>query len=162
GDNEMSIAELRARVAENARTGTPSAPELFTIQERFSIPAACIVLALIGLALGITNRTDGTLGGFVMGFIVVMVYYILLWSSRAFGARVPPSPAPWIANIAFGIAGPVLIIWRARFADKSIRLSLPSWRRRPPIESAETARTAARPPKRRRAVVLVIRVPYFH
>ena len=51
------------------------------------------MLALIGLALGVSNRKDGKLGGFVLGIGVVFVYYILLYSralARSAG-RIPPS-----------------------------------------------------------------------
>jgi LPS export ABC transporter permease LptG/LPS export ABC transporter permease LptF len=160
GDNEMTIAELRAKIAENARTGSSSALQLFTIQQKFAFPAACIVLALIGLALGVTNRTDGTLGGFVMGFAVVMIYYTLLWSSRAMavGGKLPPTLAPWIPNIVFGAAGIVLVLWRAGFADHPIRFALPSFTR--PQQSPGESRRP-RQPGRRRVVPIVVRMPQF-
>ena len=62
------------------------------IQQKFSLPFACPVLALIGLALGVTNRKDGRLASFVLGFGVIFVYYVLLWSARALalGGRVSP------------------------------------------------------------------------
>ena len=41
------------------------------------------MLALIGLALGVSNRKDGKLASFVLGFGVIFVYYVLLWTSRA-------------------------------------------------------------------------------
>src|SRR4249919_1444043 len=70
-------------IVNSSRTDALPVLELFTIQQKFAFPAACVVLALIGLALGVTNRTDGTLGAFVIGIGVVMIYYTLLWSSRA-------------------------------------------------------------------------------
>ena len=115
GDNEMTIAELKASIAAAERTGASSNSQLFTIQQKFAIPGACLVLALIGLGLGLTNRKDGRLAGFVMGFAVIMVYYFLLWTSRAMalGGRIPPSFAPWIANIVFAVLGVALLFWRA-------------------------------------------------
>src|SRR5438067_1018785 len=67
GDNEKTIAELRATIADNTAHGFPSYSQLFTIQQKFAIPAACLVLAMIGLALGATNRKEGKLAGFVLG-----------------------------------------------------------------------------------------------
>jgi LPS export ABC transporter permease LptG/LPS export ABC transporter permease LptF len=161
GDNEMTIAELRARIEENAKIGNPSILQRFTIQQKFAFPAACVVLALIGLALGVTNRTDGTLGAFVIGIVVVMIYYSLLWGSRALavGGRLHPSIAPWIANIVFGFAGTVLVLWRARFADRPLRISLPDWRwgRRPREAGAAPTRAGSR-----RVVTIVVRMPQFY
>jgi LPS export ABC transporter permease LptG/LPS export ABC transporter permease LptF len=160
GDNEMTIAELRAKIAENTKTGAPSNTQLFTIQQKFAFPVACVVLGLIGVALGVTNRKDGTLGGFVMGFVVIMGYYYLLWPSRAmaFSGKIQPSFAAWIANIVFGAAGIVLVLWRAGIAEHTIRIPLPSFRRR----SAKTEPATGLPTgRRRRAVVLVVRIPRF-
>ena len=43
GDNEKTIAELRATVADNAANNRPSNTQLYTIQQKFSLPAACLV-----------------------------------------------------------------------------------------------------------------------
>ena len=156
GDNEMTIAELRAKIAEAAKTRSPAYGSYFTIQQKFSIPAACLVLALIGLGLGLTNRKEGKLAGFVLGFAVIMIYYFLLWTSRALalGGRISPSFAPWIANIVLGGAGLALVWWRAGSADQPLRISLPSFGRR---SSSAGEASAPRAPAR---VVLVPRVPH--
>ena len=67
GDNEKTITELRATIAENEKINAPTGSQQFTIQQKFSIPTACLVLALIGIALGVSNRKDGKLAGFVVG-----------------------------------------------------------------------------------------------
>ena len=74
------------------------------IQQKFSLPLACPVLALIGLALGASNRKDGKLASFVLGFGVIFVYYVLLYRARAsaIGGRAQPELAPWIPNIVLG------------------------------------------------------------
>ncbi len=88
GDNEMTIAELREQIAENAKTRRdPAHSQRFMIQQKFSMPAACLVLALIGLALGASNRKDGKLASFVLGFGVIFVYYVLLYSLARGGHR---------------------------------------------------------------------------
>ena len=76
-----------------------------------------------------------------------MIYYTLLWTSRALavGGRLSPSLAPWIANIVFGAAGIVLVLWRAGFADRPIRIPLPSFRRRPQPAPGESAIQSSQP-----------------
>ena len=162
GDNEMSIPELHARIAENTKAGLPSPREYFTIQQKFAIPVACIVLSLIGLALGVNNRKEGKLATIALGLGVIFVYYILLYSSRAaaFAGRLPPGLAPWVANVLLGALGIGLVIWRAGAADQPIRIPIPSswpWRRRSANDQASgKPRMAAR-----RRLVLRMRLPHL-
>jgi LPS export ABC transporter permease LptF/LPS export ABC transporter permease LptG len=141
GDNEMTIAELRQKIAEGEKSGGFTASQRFTIQQKFAIPAACLVLSLIGLALGVNNRKEGKLATVAVGVGVIFVYYILLYSSRAaaLAERFSPVLAPWVANALLGVVGIALLIWRSRAADQPIRIPIPTswpWRRR----------TAASPP----------------
>jgi LPS export ABC transporter permease LptF/LPS export ABC transporter permease LptG len=164
GDNEKTIAELRETAAENRLNGRPFNSQLYTIQQKFSLPAACVVLALIGLGLGASNRKDGKLASFALGTGVVFVYYVLLYTSRAaaFANRISPVVAPWLVNVVLGGAAVALVLWRAGSADQPIRLTLPAfWRRRdsdaagasPSGGSAVAAAAPARRP------VVVVRIP---
>jgi lipopolysaccharide export system permease protein len=83
GDNEMTIAELRKEIATRRGQKLPYASQLFTIQQKFSIPVSCLVLAAIGLALGASSRKDGTLASFALGSGVIFIYYVLLYMARA-------------------------------------------------------------------------------
>jgi LPS export ABC transporter permease LptG/LPS export ABC transporter permease LptF len=163
GDNEMTIAELRQKVAELKAAGAPTGAQYFTIQQKLSIPAACFVLGLIGVALGASNRKDGKLAGFVVGIGVIFVYYVLLWTSRA-GAitgTLWPQLAPWIANIVLGIVGVLLLLWRARSADQPIRISLPTFRKSTDAERAANG-AAGTTTGRGNRVVLVVRIPHIN
>jgi LPS export ABC transporter permease LptG/LPS export ABC transporter permease LptF len=128
GDREMSIAELRARADEIRAQGQFPHNQLFEIHKKFSIPAACLVFGLIGLALGATNRRDGKLASFVIGVAIVFVYYILLWLGQALtkGQMLAPWLAAWLPNIVLGVAGILLFKWRARVADRAMRIPLPA------------------------------------
>ena len=61
------------------------------IHAKFSIPTACLVFALIALALGLRVSRDGKLGGFVVGIGVIFAYYIVMFlaESMAKGHRIP-------------------------------------------------------------------------
>ena len=161
GDNEKTIAELRRTVAENAAQHIPSNSQLYTIQQKFSLPVACLVLALIGVALGASNSKDGKLASFALGTGVVFVYYIILYSARAgaFAGRLPASFAPWLVNLVLGAAGVALVVWRAGSADQPIRFSIPRfWRGRDRDPSAPGAPAAA---SRGRRVVIVVKIPHL-
>jgi LPS export ABC transporter permease LptF/LPS export ABC transporter permease LptG len=160
GDNEKTIAELRQTIAENSARNASSQSQLYTIQQKFSLPVACLVLALIGVALGASNSKDGKLASFALGTGVVFVYYIILYSARAgaFAGRLPASFAPWLVNVILGAAGVALIIWRAGSADQPIRFSIPRfWRGAGGNAAAATGAAAGRG----RRVVIVLKIPHI-
>src|SRR5688572_13728898 len=132
GDREMSIAELGARAEEIRAQGQFPHNQLFEIHKKFSIPAACLVFGLIGLALGATNRRDGKLASFVVGVAIVFVYYILLWMGQSLtkGRMLAPWLAAWLPNIVLGIAGIFFFKWRGRVADRPMRMPLPAFLRK--------------------------------
>ena len=139
GAREMSIAQLRVRAAELEREGINPDSELFEIQKKFSIPVACLVFGLIGLALGVSNRRGGRLASFVIGIGIIFAYYVLLWLGQSLvrGYVVSPWFAAWMPNIALGGLGALLFVWRDRAGDRPMRLSgLPSIRtfRIPPLK----------------------------
>jgi len=160
GDNEKTIAELRATAAEARAHNQPANMQIYTIQQKFALPIACLVLALIGVALGASNAKEGKLAGFALGSGVVFLYYILLYSPRAAAqaGRIPPALAPWLANLVLGVAGIGLVIWRAGSADQPIRLTIPRfWRRRDAEEATADGVTRGRGSR----VVIVLKIPHI-
>ena len=127
GAREMSIGELRARAAELEGQNIYPHTELFELQKKFSIPVACLVFGLIGLGLGASNRRDGKLASFVVGIVVIFIYYVLLWLGQSLvrGHLVPPWVAAWLPNIILGALGGLLFLWRDRASDAPIRIPLP-------------------------------------
>ncbi len=97
GDNEMTIPELRARAAELKKQGLSPHGPLMALHRKFSLPVACLVFALIGLALGLQQARGGKLAAFVPGIAVIFAYYILEYQGRqmAKGQLVPPWLAVW-------------------------------------------------------------------
>jgi lipopolysaccharide export LptBFGC system permease protein LptF len=162
GVPEMTFAELNASIAQAAARGERAAHERFMRSYKFALPATCFILALIGLALGATNRKDGTSASFAVGLGVILVYYVLLYGARSFanGGRINPTWAPWIPNLLMAAAGGLLLAWRARSADQPLRFSIPAfWRRRSPVPSEAGASPEA---GQRSGVVVVVRVPHLN
>jgi LPS export ABC transporter permease LptG/LPS export ABC transporter permease LptF len=80
---------------------------------RFALPAACLVLAMVGIPLGLSARKGGKSTGFVLTILLVFVYYFfsLTGVSMARQGRMPPWEGVWMANIFFFLCGLVLL-WR--------------------------------------------------
>lgn len=167
GAPEMTIAELKSEIAAAATRNDPAYGARFMLQQKFSLPLTCPILALIALALGVSNRKDGKLASFVIGMGVIFIYYVLLWGARAaaMGGRFSPELAPWLPNIVMGALAILMFIWRSRFADRPLRLSLPAfWRRRnaEPAADDASAGLSAAPRGRAQRVVVVVRIPHIN
>ena len=148
GFNEMRIAELRAQAAELEARGLPAHNPIMAVHQKFSLPVACLVLAIIGLALGVTTRKDGKLASFALGIGVIFAYYVLMFGAQtlAKSALVSPHWANWICNIVLGGFGVLLLVWRARFGEHRLLPALPRLGGRPgPPASADPASPAAPP-----------------
>ena len=139
GIQEMTIADLKKRIAENEKTLDPSTGRAFSthnewmaIHQKFSIPVACLVFGLIGLALGATHRRGGMMGSFVLGIIVVFAYYVPLYIGPALVKAnvMPPWLGKWLPNVVLGALGIVMFIWRDRVADQPFSIPIPGWARR--------------------------------
>ena len=185
GLTEKTIAELRADMVTKL-SGHPALsphPEIIQIEQKFSVPFACFVFAVIGLALGLTVARDGKMGGFVIGIAVIFAYYVVMYlaeaktqghyraieSANGLGSTsfATAHLARWWPNIVLGVFGVAALVWRDRFASRQLPRSIPLvlprlasvWtslrRERGP---APASASAAGPPRRPR-VVVVVRVP---
>ena len=80
---------------------------------RFALPFACLVLAMVGIPLGLSARKGGKSTGFVLTILLVVVYYFfsLLGVQMARQGRISPWFGSWMGNIFFFVCGLVLL-WR--------------------------------------------------
>lgn len=83
------------------------------LNNRFSYPAACLVLMLVGVPLGVVSRRGGKSSGFVFTLLLVIVYYVLSYTGIALARqdKIPVFFAVWLANIVFATAG-VFLLWQ--------------------------------------------------
>jgi LPS export ABC transporter permease LptG len=185
---EFTIGQLREQIAERRRINAEAPPEaapisphneIIYLHQKLSIPMACLVFAIIGLAVGLTVARDGKMAGFAIGILIVFGYYIVMYLAEGAvkgvyttreavaGPMYFAHAARWIPNLVLGAFGVAALIWRARFAERGIPIRIPAaipalssrWKR---ASSMDTQAPAAGPPARapsRRNVVVVIRLP---
>ncbi len=80
--------------------------------ERFSVPAACIVFALVGPVFSIIFARGGGFFGVLLSIIMVLVYYNAFVISTEILSKldaVPSWVAAWLPNILFALVGAVAI-----------------------------------------------------
>jgi LPS export ABC transporter permease LptG len=100
---------------------------LIEFHSRFALPTACLVLAMVGIPLGLSSKKSGKSGGFVLTIALVFVYYFvsLIGVSLAKQGRVSPAFGAWLANLVF-FAAALFLLWQAErrpFALSAIRLA---------------------------------------
>jgi LPS export ABC transporter permease LptF/LPS export ABC transporter permease LptG len=164
GEREMSLEDLALRVEELKRLGQSPHNPIMEMHKKFSVPVACFVFALLGVALGASHRKDGKLAAFVLGIGVIFTYYVIMFTAESLtkGFWLPAWMAMWVPDVILGAAGLFLLRRRARSADQPIRVSLPAWLRRPTAGDAAPATNSAAGASRRPArPALVVRIPHF-
>lgn len=117
---ELTTSELLRRARDNPDE-LRSRWYWIEFHRRLALPTACIVLALIGIPLGLSAKKGGKATGFVLTILLVFVYYFisLFGVALARQGKVPPGPGVWLANVLFFVAALVLL-WRADHASFEI------------------------------------------
>jgi LPS export ABC transporter permease LptG/LPS export ABC transporter permease LptF len=112
-----SLAELKFDdLLNRARTADPVTRrwDLIEYHRRLSLPTACIVLALVGIPLGLSSKKGGKSSGFVITILLVFLYYSisLIGVSFARQGRIPPAAGVWLADFVFFVGG-VFLLWQS-------------------------------------------------
>jgi lipopolysaccharide export system permease protein len=98
-------------------------------QRRFALPTACLVLALVGIPLGLSSKKGGKSTGFVLTILLVFLYYSvsLLGVSLARQGRISTTVGGWLADIVFFLAG-AFLLWRAEHRPFELGTMRGMWR----------------------------------
>ncbi|HET7349215.1 MAG TPA: LPS export ABC transporter permease LptF [Acidobacteriaceae bacterium] len=121
-------------------------------QKRLAYPAACLVLMLVGVPLGIASRRGGKSGGFVLTIGLVFLYYFLSSTGTALARqnKIPAWAGVWEANILFALCGVVLLRQMSTGGGMLTALtSAANWIRLRTSKPAESASTLAFPTRHR-------------
>ena len=81
------------------------------LNKRFAYPAACLVLMLVGVPLGMSSRRGGKSAGFVVTILLVFLYYILSYTGVALARQNKLSAVVgvWSVNVLFAVFGLLLL-----------------------------------------------------
>ena len=112
----VSTAELgSAELLRLARVSDAATGRYYLIEfhRRLAYPTACLVLALVGIPLGLSAKKGGKSAGFVLAILLVFLYYFVSSAGLALArqGKMPPGIGVWLANFVFLAAG-IFLLWR--------------------------------------------------
>ncbi|MGA7413264.1 MAG: LptF/LptG family permease [Bryobacteraceae bacterium] len=92
------------------------------LHKRFAIPFACMLLAMVGIPLGVSSRKGGKSTAFVMTVLLAFCYYTSLISliglAKKGSLSVPV--AVWTPDVAFALTGLILLTQLERPGDRDV------------------------------------------
>ncbi|MGA9472781.1 MAG: LptF/LptG family permease [Terriglobales bacterium] len=110
--SEMKVTDL----LHSASTADPNTRRwtLIEFHRRFALPTACLVLAMVGIPLGLSSKKGGKSSGFVLTILLVFLYYSLslIGVSLARQGRVSPTAGVWLADFLFLVGG-TFLLWQS-------------------------------------------------
>jgi LPS export ABC transporter permease LptF/LPS export ABC transporter permease LptG len=104
-DAEKSLAALLSERGAGQRTAR------IELQRRFAFPVACLVFALLGVAVGVRPRRGGRATGMILTLVLIGGYYFIFVTGDHFArqGKLPPWAGIWAANIAAALIGVVFL-----------------------------------------------------
>ncbi|MFZ1086077.1 MAG: LptF/LptG family permease, partial [Terracidiphilus sp.] len=133
----MPMGALRER-------GQASDGKRFQIEmhRRFAYPAACLILMLVGVPLGVTSRRGGKSFAWIFTILLVFVYYLLSSTGIALGKQnwISAFFAVWSANLLFAVGG-IFLLWQMASGGRILN-AITTWSQR--LQKAEFG-TLAKP-----------------
>ena len=104
---EMTIKELRERIAILDSQFVKTKKLETELYQRFTVPLASLVFTLVGVPLGLQPNRHSSSMGFATSIIIIFFYYTLMVIGGAIGngGVLPPAIAVWLPNFVGLIAG---------------------------------------------------------
>ncbi len=116
GPRELELGELRKLARDISATPEQRRIARVGVHKMFAIPAACLVMGLLSLPLGFTNRHGGRSSGFAISIGVIVAYYVMLSQGEdaARLGKVSPGLAIWLPDLLLLAVGLTLLVLRNR------------------------------------------------
>lgn len=121
---EMSLAELRRYMKECPTKDEDYYDAMINLNRRFSIPVACLSLALLAFPLGIQSKSSKRSYGLILCLFFFLLYYIMLTAGYAFGENgdYPPQIGMWMPNLVMTSLGLYFLYQTVR--ERTLKIEL--------------------------------------
>lgn len=109
--NELTIRELRQQIKLLDQNAVDTNKMKVEMYNRFAIPLASLVCAIVGAPLGLQKQRGSSSIGFGISVIVIFIYYSIMTLGNALGngGKIPPALGAFLPDIVCGIAGVILV-----------------------------------------------------
>jgi len=120
---EMKIGALLEAGSAASSNAIAQRWAMIELHRRLALPTACLVLAMVGIPLGLSSKKGGKSSGFVLTILLVFLYYSLslIGVSLARQGRLSPAAGVWLAD-AFFFLGGCLLLWQSERRPISLAL----------------------------------------
>ena len=112
-DEEMNIAEAKDYLNILRQTGDEKAVRKLevSIQNKYSVPFACVVFGLVGSAVGIRPQRTGKATSFGVSIVIIFGYYLLSFITAAMGESglISPFIAGWLP-LGLGLSAGLVLL----------------------------------------------------
>lgn len=121
-NSELMIWEIAEKMKKPGLSKKVMRELAIEFNKNMALPLSCIVMGILGIPLGMRPHRGVKARGFMMGMIVVLIYYFLLLCGETLieTKNLPPFIGIWTPNVIFGAAGIYLLIMAAK--DKPITI----------------------------------------
>lgn len=114
--DEMTIRELREQISILKENGVDTKKMEVEMYNRFSMPLASLVCAIVGVPLGMQKQRGSSSIGFGISVIVIFIYYTIMTLGNALGngGKLPAYVAAFLPDIVCGVAGIFLVYKKSK------------------------------------------------
>jgi len=114
-EERAPVEVIRARLESSGWKDANALRRLMEHYKDLAFPAASLVFCILGVPVGIVSKRSGSIGGFAVGVIVVIVYYILNIACEFLVTTLLISPfaGAWLPNVIFAL---VTVWWFYRMS----------------------------------------------
>jgi lipopolysaccharide export system permease protein len=112
---DMNYIELSHHIDRQKRGGGATLEDEVYLRLKLAFPFANLIIVLFGAPLATISRKGGAAANFGVSLFIFILFWGFIHTSRALGesGAVNPFIAAWMANLAFGSAG-VVILFKVR------------------------------------------------
>jgi lipopolysaccharide export system permease protein len=114
--DEMTVSELKQRIAALHATKSFAGVYELELYQRLSIPLASVIFALLGAPLGISPHRSSSSVGLGLSILIIFIYYLIMMYSTAMAQSgfIPSVIAAWIPDIVGFAIGALLLFQASR------------------------------------------------
>ncbi|MBI3603385.1 MAG: LPS export ABC transporter permease LptF [Nitrospirae bacterium] len=106
-EERPSKASVIERLNQTGWRDTDARRRLMEYYKDLAFPTAALIFGMIGVPVGIVSKRSGRVGGFAVGVMIVVLYYVLNVLCEFFVTTLvlPPFAGAWLPNAVFLVAG---------------------------------------------------------